>query len=59
MLGVTFIFNIGARLRSLAQESIQEQQRIEAAYTMPFEIYREKYLSAKRLRIRSSLTGDA
>ena len=29
-----------------------EQRRIEAADTMPFEIYRQKYLSPDRLRAK-------
>jgi glutamate--cysteine ligase len=32
-----------------AQASLVEQQRIEAADTMPFEIYRQGYLDVKRL----------
>jgi glutamate--cysteine ligase len=33
----------------MTAESIQEQKRIEAADTMPFEIYREQYVSPARL----------
>ena len=33
----------------MTEESIQEQKRIEAADTMPFEIYREQYVSPARL----------
>jgi len=33
----------------MTAESIQEQKRIEAADTMPFEIYREQYVSPSRL----------
>lgn len=40
---------VEARLNELARSSIEEQQRIEAADTMPFEDYRKKYLSAERL----------
>lgn len=35
--------------RGLAQQSAEEQKRIEAADTVPFEIYRENYLSASSL----------
>jgi glutamate--cysteine ligase len=51
--------DVEARFRHLAQESIEEQQRVEAADTMPFEIYREKYLSTERLGIQSNLTSGA
>ncbi len=38
-----------AYFRALAVRSVEEQKRIEAADTMPFEIYRENYLSASSL----------
>ena len=59
LLRLPFPSDIDARFRGLAQESINEQKKIEAADTMPFEIYREKYLSTERLRIRSNLTDGA
>jgi glutamate--cysteine ligase len=34
---------------AMAAASVQEQQRIEAADTMPFEIYRQQYLAPERL----------
>ncbi len=40
---------IEARFAGMAQASLAEQQRIEAADTMPFEIYRQKYLAPERL----------
>jgi glutamate--cysteine ligase len=36
----------------MAQESIEEQKRIEAADTLPFELYRQQYLSAERLGVQ-------
>ena len=33
----------------MSRQSVAEQKKIEAADTMPFEIYREQYLSASRL----------
>ena len=53
LLRLPFPSDIDARFRGLAQESINEQKRIEAADTMAFEIYREKYLSTERLKIRA------
>ena len=38
-----------ARFEALARESFEEQSRIEAADTMPFEIYRQAYLAEERL----------
>ncbi len=39
------------RFVQMAEESMRAQQRIEANDTMPFEIYRQEYLSPKRLDI--------
>ena len=38
-----------ARFEAMSAASVAEQQRIEAADTMPFEIYRQEYVSAARL----------
>lgn len=38
-----------AYLKDVAQRSLDEQKRIEAADTVPFELYRENYLSASSL----------
>ena len=57
LLRLPFSSDIAARFRSLAQESIEEQQRVEAADIVPFEIYREKYQSTERLGIQSNLTS--
>ena len=40
-----------ANFARLAQVSLAEQKRIEAADTMPFEIFRQKYLSPERLGV--------
>ncbi len=37
------------RFARSAQESLEEQRQIEAADTMPFEIYRQRYLAPERL----------
>ena len=39
------------RFEAMARESVLEQQRIEAADTMPFEVYRQEYLAPRRLGI--------
>ena len=56
LLRLPFPPDIAARFRTLAQASIEEQQKLEAADTMPFEIYREKYQSTQRLGIQGNLT---
>ena len=57
LLRLPFSSDIAARFSALAHASIEEQQRVEAADTMPFEIYREKYQSTERLGIQSNLTS--
>lgn len=42
-----------ARFEELTRQSLAEQKNIEAADSMPFEIYRQQYVSAERLGIRS------
>ncbi|HEY9028478.1 MAG TPA: glutamate--cysteine ligase [Burkholderiaceae bacterium] len=42
---------VAERLERAAAESLVEQRRIEAADTMPFEIYRQQYLAPERLRL--------
>ena len=38
-----------ARYEAMAEQSVRDQQAIEAADSLPFEIYRQEYVSAKRL----------
>jgi glutamate--cysteine ligase len=49
LLARPFPPEMAAHFRELARASIEEQQAIEAADTMPFEQYRQQYLSPKRL----------
>lgn len=42
-----------AAMRQEAAESLAEQARIEAADTMPFEVYRQSYLDVRRLGLPS------
>jgi glutamate--cysteine ligase len=49
LLARPFPPEMAAHFRELARASIEEQQAIEAADTMPFEHYRQQYLSPKRL----------
>ena len=49
LLARPFPADIEARFREMARESIEAQKKIESADTMPFEIYRQQYLSPQRL----------
>jgi glutamate--cysteine ligase len=40
-----------AHFARLAEESLAEQRRIEAADTVPFETFRQRYLSAEQLKV--------
>jgi glutamate--cysteine ligase len=51
LLALPFSPEQQAGFERMTAESIQEQKRIEAADTMPFEIYREQYVSPARLGI--------
>ena len=50
LLGLPWSDAQAARYAAMALESLAAQQRIEAADTMPFEQYRQAYLSADRLQ---------
>jgi glutamate--cysteine ligase len=49
LLGLPFPGEQQARFAALTRQSIADQKAIEAADSMPFEIYREQYVSADRL----------
>ena len=49
ILGLPFSSEIAERYAVLAQESRDEQRRIEAADAVPFETYRQQYLAPIRL----------
>jgi glutamate--cysteine ligase len=49
LLGLPWTPALQQHFESMAAASVQEQRRIEAADTMPFEIYRQQYLLPSRL----------
>ena len=49
ILSLPFSAQQQARFEALTRQSVAEQKKIEALDSMPFEMYREKYLSAERL----------
>jgi glutamate--cysteine ligase len=46
-----FPAEVQARFEAESQASVEEQKRIEANDSMPFEIYRQQYISAERLGV--------
>ncbi|HEX7436960.1 MAG TPA: glutamate--cysteine ligase, partial [Caldimonas sp.] len=51
LLRLAFPAEAQVRLAALARLSIDTQKRIEAADTVPFEIFRQEYLDTKRLNV--------
>jgi glutamate--cysteine ligase len=51
LLGLPWTAALEQQFEAMARESVQEQRRIEAEDTMPFEIYRQEYLAPRRLGI--------
>jgi glutamate--cysteine ligase len=49
LLALPFTDAQQAKFEALTRQSIAEQKKIEEADSMPFELYREKYLSPERL----------
>jgi glutamate--cysteine ligase len=47
-----------ARFEAEAAASIDEQKKLEAADSMPFEIYRQQYLSPERLGLGHRLADS-
>ena len=48
-----------AHFKSLSQKSIADQKKIEALDSMPFEMYREQYVSAERLNVPVKTENEA
>jgi glutamate--cysteine ligase len=48
-----------SRFAQLAQQSLQEQRDIEARDTMPFEHYRQQYISPERLGLGKAAVAPA
>ncbi|MEY2688004.1 MAG: hypothetical protein RL375_2202, partial [Pseudomonadota bacterium] len=51
LLALPYPPELHARMVDLVQTSIAQQAQIEAGDTMPFEIYRQEYLSTRRLGV--------
>jgi glutamate--cysteine ligase len=51
LLALPYGADLQQQMQTLAADSVAGQARIEAADTMPFEIYRQEYLSTRRLGV--------
>ena len=51
ILALAFAAESQARFAELSKTSVEEQRRIEASDSLPFEIYRQQYISAERLGV--------
>lgn len=54
LVGMPFADEARTHLEAQAGKSVEEQKQIEAADTLPFEVYREQYVSPGRLGFRPS-----
>ena len=59
LLALPFSGELQARFEAMTRDSIAEQRKIEVADTLPFEIYRQEYVSSARLRIGSKAPSFA
>jgi glutamate--cysteine ligase len=59
LLSLPFSSAQQARFDALSQESLQEQRDIEARDSMPFEIYRQQYVSPERLGLTRAAVAPA
>jgi glutamate--cysteine ligase len=59
LLALPFSAGQQARFDELSRQSLQEQREIEAADTLPFEIYRQQYISPERLGLGKAAVAPA
>ena len=59
LLGLPFSAAQQSRFELLSQQSLQEQRDIEARDSMPFELWRQQYVSADRLGLSQAAVAPA
>ncbi len=59
LLALPFSAAQQARFAALSAQSLQDQRAIEAADTMPFEVYRQQYTAAERLGLGRTVIAPA
>lgn len=59
LLALPFPSSLQAKFEQLSAQSVQEQKAIEAADTMPFEAFRQQYVSPERLGLTRAAVAPA
>ncbi|HSV34114.1 MAG TPA: glutamate--cysteine ligase [Ramlibacter sp.] len=59
LLALPFGAGMQSRFAALSEQSVADQKAIEAADTMPFEIYRQQYISPERLGLSRAAIAPA
>ncbi|MBC5782096.1 glutamate--cysteine ligase [Ramlibacter sp. USB13] len=59
LLRLPWTGGLQAKMEALASQSIQDQAEVEAADTMPFEQYRQQYVSPERLGLTQAAVAPA
>jgi glutamate--cysteine ligase len=59
LLRLPFTDALQARMEGLARQSLQEQAAVEAGDSMPFEIFRQQYISPDRLGLTRTAVAPA
>ncbi|MCY1558331.1 hypothetical protein D9M68_952540 [compost metagenome] len=59
LLRLPFAGSLQARMEALARQSVEDQKAVEAADTMPFEQYRQQYVSSERLGLGQAAVAPA
>lgn len=59
LLKLPYPGSLEARMEALAQQSVEDQAAVEAADRMPFEQYRQQYISPERLALSQAAVAPA
>jgi glutamate--cysteine ligase len=59
LLALPFSAAQQARFTALSEQSLRDQKAIEAADSMPFEAYRQQYVSPERLGLTTAAIAPA
>lgn len=59
LLALPFSGGLQAKFAAMSQQAVQDQKAIEAADTMPFEVYRQQYVSPERLSLSKAAIAPA
>lgn len=59
LLKLPFAGSLQARMEALARQSVEDQKAVEAADALPFEQYRQQYISAERLGLGKAAVAPA